>query len=86
MARVDGDGDAVLLEDQNRSLWNQDEIREGLALLDSALRGGAGRCLRSTGRDRRSSRAVVARQDTDWKQIAALYQALWAFSHRLWSS
>jgi len=76
MARVDGDGDAVLLEDQNRSLWNQDEIREGLTLLDSALRGGAAGAYALQAAiaalHARSSRA----QDTDWKQIAALYQAL----------
>jgi RNA polymerase sigma-70 factor (ECF subfamily) len=76
VARVDGDGDAVLLEDQNRSLWNQDEIRKGLTLLDSALRGGAAGAYALQAAiaalHARASRA----QDTDWKQIAALYEAL----------
>ena len=40
-ARVDAKGEPVLLEEQNRSLWNQEEIREGLELVESALRAGA---------------------------------------------
>ena len=37
-ARLDADGDIVLLEDQDRGLWNRDMIAEGLALVDKALR------------------------------------------------
>jgi RNA polymerase sigma-70 factor (ECF subfamily) len=37
-ARLDADGAIVLLEDQDRSLWNQALINEGLALVDKALR------------------------------------------------
>ena len=37
-ARVDGAGDLVLLEDQDRSLWSQPRIAEGLALIDKAMR------------------------------------------------
>lgn len=37
-ARLDADGRIVLLEDQDRSLWNRDLIAEGLALIDKALR------------------------------------------------
>src|SRR5882672_8429378 len=33
-ARVDGDGEVVLLEEQNRDLWDHGEIREGLGLVD----------------------------------------------------
>jgi RNA polymerase sigma-70 factor (ECF subfamily) len=40
-ARVDAEGDLVLLEEQDRSLWDRDEIREGLELVESSLRGGA---------------------------------------------
>lgn len=36
-ARTTADGDLVLLEDQNRSLWNRDYIAEGLALVQRAL-------------------------------------------------
>ena len=37
-ARLDADGAIVLLEDQDRSLWNREMIAEGLALVDKALR------------------------------------------------
>lgn len=36
-ARVSGSGELILLEDQDRSLWNQDLIREGSALVEEAL-------------------------------------------------
>src|SRR4029079_13735650 len=37
-ARLDADGNIVLLDDQDRGLWQRDLIEEGLALLDKALR------------------------------------------------
>ena len=37
-ARFDADGALVLLDDQDRSLWNQKMIAEGLALIDKAMR------------------------------------------------
>ena len=37
-ARFDKDGDIVLLEDQDRSLWSRPRIAEGLALIDKAMR------------------------------------------------
>jgi len=37
-ARLDGDGRIVLMEDQDRSLWNRTMIDEGLALIDKAMR------------------------------------------------
>lgn len=36
-ARIDADGEAVLLRDQDRSLWRQDLVREGLRLLSAGL-------------------------------------------------
>ena len=75
-ARVDGNGEAVLLDEQNRSLWNQEEIREGLTVLDSALCGGAAGVYAVQAAiaalHARASRA----EETDWKQIVALYEAL----------
>jgi RNA polymerase sigma-70 factor (ECF subfamily) len=75
-ARVDGDGELVLLEEQDRSLWNRDEIREGLELVESALRGGA-----AGGYALQAAIAAIHAQaahpeETDWKQIAALYERL----------
>jgi RNA polymerase sigma-70 factor (ECF subfamily) len=75
-ARLDADGEPVTLEDQDRSRWNRDEIAEGLALLDAALRrrevgpyqvqAAIAAC------HARAERAA----DTDWPQIAALYGRL----------
>ncbi len=75
-ARYDAGGEAVLLEDQDRSLWNQSLITEGLALIDKAMRR------RSPGpyQLQAAIAALHARaarpEDTDWSQINQLYLAL----------
>jgi RNA polymerase sigma-70 factor (ECF subfamily) len=75
-ARVDSKGEIILLEDQDRSLWNQDEISQGLALLDRAME------LRSPGpyQFQAAISALHAQAktfaETDWTQIAALYGQL----------
>ena len=75
-ARVDGDGALVTLEDQDRSLWDRGEIREGLALVDQAL--GLGRVgpyqLQATIAALHA--AAPGSAATDWAQIAALYDEL----------
>jgi len=75
-AREDADGDAVLLEDQDRTLWDRATIDEGVALLDRAL------ALRRAG-PYQIQAAIAALHDeaataaaTDWPQIAALYRTL----------
>lgn len=75
-ARLDEEGRIVLLEDQDRRLWNREMIAEGLALLDRALR------LRQPGpyQVQAAISAVHAQaarpEDTDWAQIEQLYAAL----------
>ena len=39
-ARLSSDGSLILLEDQDRSRWEHDAIREGVSILESALRAG----------------------------------------------
>jgi RNA polymerase sigma-70 factor (ECF subfamily) len=75
-ARVDPSGQYVALDAQDRSLWDQDRIREGLARLDRAVR------LRRPG-EYQLQAAITALQiqapdaeATDWAQIAELYGAL----------
>jgi RNA polymerase sigma-70 factor (ECF subfamily) len=75
-ARVDPSGRWVALDEQDRSLWDQDRIGEGLAKLDRALR------LRRPG-EYQLQAAITALQieapdaeATDWAQIADLYGAL----------
>ena len=75
-ARVDAHGDLVLLDAQDRSLWDRAEIDEGVALLDRAL------CLRRPGpyQTQAAISALHAQAPTaaatDWRQIALLYGAL----------
>jgi RNA polymerase sigma-70 factor (ECF subfamily) len=75
-ARFDADGALVLLEDQDRTLWNRDMIGEGLALIDKAMRH------RRPGpyQIQAAIAALHARaqrfEDTDWAQIEALYVGL----------
>ena len=71
-ARVDEEGGLVLLDEQDRSLWNRDGIAEGRRVLDRALR------LRRPGTYQ--LQAAIAslhlEHDKDWPQIAALYGRL----------
>jgi RNA polymerase sigma-70 factor, ECF subfamily len=74
-ARVDAAGELVLLEDQDRSRWDQADIEEGLALVDEALRRGAGRYGLQAAIAAEHARAARA-EETDWPRIAALYARL----------
>jgi RNA polymerase sigma-70 factor (ECF subfamily) len=75
-ARASAEGELILLEDQDRSLWHADQIREGTALLESALRAGAaGPYALQASIAALHANAKTAAQ-TDWPQIAALYTAL----------
>jgi RNA polymerase sigma-70 factor (ECF subfamily) len=76
-ARTNAAGDIVLLEDQDRSLWDAAQIAEGLALVDRVLQM----------RGRVSAYAVQAaiaalhartrsKEETDWPQIVGLYEVL----------
>jgi RNA polymerase sigma-70 factor (ECF subfamily) len=75
-ARVSEDGELVRLEEQERSRWDAAQIREGIALTESALRdGGPG--------DYALQAAIAAvhaeaerPEQTDWRQIVALYGEL----------
>ena len=75
-ARFDAAGEIVLLEDQNRELWDGKLIAEGLALIDKAMRH------RRPGpyQIQAAIAALHARaahpQETDWAQIDVLYAAL----------
>jgi RNA polymerase sigma-70 factor (ECF subfamily) len=75
-ARVDGDGEVVLLEEQDRSSWDQEEIREGLKLVESALRGGAAGPYALQSAIGAIHAQATRAEDTDWRQIVALYERL----------
>jgi len=75
-ARFDADGNIVLLDDQDRGLWDHKMIAEGLALIDKAMRHRR----RGPYQVQAAIAALHARaarpEDTDWAQIDLLYAAL----------
>jgi len=73
--RVNANGEIVLLEEQDRSRWNQESIREGTALAQSALRTSPGPYSVQAAIAAVHANAAKA-EDTDWRQIAALYDIL----------
>ncbi|MGI8827918.1 MAG: RNA polymerase sigma factor [Chloroflexota bacterium] len=75
-ARVDAHGDAVLLDDQDRGLWDRVAILAGVALLDRALtmhRAGPYQIQAAIAALHGEAGAAA---ETDWRQIAALYGTL----------
>ena len=75
-ARFDANGDAVLMEDQDRSLWRPKLIQEGLALIDKAMRHNrVGAYLLQAAIAALHARAPRF-ADTDWPGIDALYATL----------
>src|SRR5207237_9973751 len=76
-ARVDDGGELVLLEDQDRSLWDQGQIAEGLPLVEAALTAPGPPSTYAVQAAIAALHARAARaEDTDWSQIAALYCVL----------
>lgn len=75
-ARLDADGAIVLMEDQDRSLWDAALINEGCALIDKAMRH------RRTGAYQVQAAIAALHsqakhpEDTDWTQIERLYATL----------
>ena len=78
-SRTDAAGRLVLLEDQDRTRWNQDQIKEGALLVTEALRsspnGRPGRYALQAAIAALHSEASTY-QDTDWPQIVRLYGVL----------
>jgi len=75
-ARLSADGELVLLEEQNRSLWHTEQIREGTELVESALRRGATGVYALQASIAALHANAKTAKDTDWPQIAGLYDVL----------
>jgi RNA polymerase sigma-70 factor, ECF subfamily len=75
-ARLDEAGELVLLEDQDRSLWDEARVEEGRRVLDRALP------LRRPGPYQLQAAIASLHLEprTDWTQIAALYERLMCFT------
>jgi RNA polymerase sigma-70 factor, ECF subfamily len=74
-ARTDARGRMVLLEDQDRGLWDRARIEEGLALADEAARSGPRPYVIQARIAAEHSRAARS-EDTDWARIVRLYDWL----------
>ena len=75
-ARASPDGELILLDDQDRSLWNRDHISEGLALVERALasrRFGPYTLQAAIAAVHAQAASAAA---TDWAQIVGLYDVL----------
>jgi len=75
-ARTTPDGDLILLEQQDRSLWNREQIAEGISLTESALRSrrfGAYTLQAAIAAAHAESSSVAS---TDWQEIKLLYDRL----------
>ncbi|MBZ5526071.1 MAG: RNA polymerase sigma factor, partial [Acidobacteriia bacterium] len=75
-ARTSPAGELILLENQDRSLWNREQIAEGVALLEKALKShrfGSYTLQAAISAVHAQAESVAA---TDWRQIVALYDRL----------
>ena len=80
MARVTSTGDLILLEDQDRSLWNQDQIQEGRILVQRAMATqnfGSYTLQAAIALVHASARTAP---QTDWAQIVRLYDVLYSIN------
>lgn len=74
--RLDAAGDLVPLDEQDRTRWNQDQIREGLSILDTALRRRRPGPYQIQAAIAACHAVAADAAATDWAEIAALYSAL----------
>jgi len=76
VARTSPTGELILLENQDRSLWNREQIAEGMALVEKALKSqrfGSYTLQAAIVAVHAEAESVAA---TDWRQIVALYDRL----------
>ena len=75
-ARIDREGELVALEDQDRGLWDRDEIDEASPLLEGALRKGRVGPYQLQAAIAACHAGAVDAAATDWVEIAGLYKQL----------
>jgi RNA polymerase sigma-70 factor (ECF subfamily) len=75
-ARTSPSGDVILLEEQDRSLWDQEQIREGTSLLERAMASGRLGPYTIQAAIAAVHATAPTAQATDWHQMVALYDAL----------
>ncbi len=75
-ARLDADGTIILLDEQDRELWNPEMIGEGLALLDKAMRHNRPAPYQVQAAIAALHARAKRAEDTDWSGIDGLYAVL----------
>lgn len=75
-ARTSPTGDLILLEDQDRSLWSQSQITEGVSLVQQALSAGQVGPYTIQAAIASAHAQAPSSASTDWSQIVALYDLL----------
>jgi RNA polymerase sigma-70 factor (ECF subfamily) len=75
-ARLDGSGELVTLDQQDRSLWDREAISEAQALLDAALSDGRVGPYQLQAAIAGCHAAAADAGETDWRSIVALYEEL----------
>lgn len=75
-ARVDSVGNLILLEEQDRSLWNREQITEGKSLVDRAITSGQFGAYTIQAAIAAVHADAGTASQTDWSQIVALYDLL----------
>src|SRR3954453_6484216 len=74
--RVDGEGRLLLLEEQDRTRWDRDEIAQGIALVREALRRRPPRRFALQAAIAAAHAESPSWGETDWREIVALYDVL----------
>ena len=75
-ARTSPEGDLILLEDQDRSLWNPEQIREGTRLVEEALSSGRAGPYAIQAAIAAVHATARTPSETDWDEIVGLYDLL----------
>jgi RNA polymerase sigma-70 factor (ECF subfamily) len=75
-ARFDAEGEAILLDDQDRALWDHKQISEGLALIDKAMRHNRPGPYQVQAAIAATHARALTAAETDWAGIDGLYLAL----------
>jgi RNA polymerase sigma-70 factor (ECF subfamily) len=75
-ARSSAEGELILLDRQDRSLWNRDQIAEGIALTESALRSRRFGAYTLQAAIAAVHAETSSAASTDWRQITLLYDRL----------
>jgi RNA polymerase sigma-70 factor (ECF subfamily) len=75
-ARTSGDGDLVLLDDQDRSLWNREMIAEGVSLVERALRSRQFGPYTLQAAIAAVHAEAPSAKETEWEEIVGLYDVL----------